>query len=425
MGITLGELVREKRLEKGFSQTELGRGIVTPSMISQIELGRVQPSYGVLQALAERLESPIEMFLELLKESTEWKSRLTFALWLKDSHNYSQAIPILEELIGDPECSRDDVIWHLIQCYMEEKQYEKAELILESQLIEYREKKNKKRYIQTLESIAQIKMSNHEYEVARTYLKQALKSLGPSDSLREGKILFKMAQCCAHLGMHEEAIQHYQTAYQLMADRCKSTELADLCYEMAVSYRNMFVFEKAEAYTVKAIELYQEMQREEERIRSVLHYGLLLAEWGRLEEAREKVESCVEEARTIQLQTLEIKATRILAEIALQKGNDHEAQSFAQSVLRNAEEAVIEQGHAHYILGKLAQKSERWMEAMEHLQKAAHLFSTCKSVHRFIQAASSWAECSKRTGDMVSAVEILTNMHETASQILKDRGIIL
>jgi HTH-type transcriptional regulator, quorum sensing regulator NprR len=425
MGITLGELVREKRLEKGFSQTELGRGIVTPSMISQIELGRVQPSYGVLQALAERLESPIEMFLELLKESAEWKSRLTFALWLKDSHNYSQAIPILEELIGDPECSRDDVIWHLMQCYVEEKQYEKAELLLKTQLIEYSEKKNKKRYIQTLESIAQIKMSKHEYEVARTYLKQALKSLGPSDSLREGNILYKMAQCCAHTGMHEEAIQHYQAAYHLMVDRSKSKELADLCYEMAVSFRTLYVFEKAETYTVKAIELYQEMQREEERIRSVLHYGLLLAEWGRLDEAREKVESCVDDARTIHCETLVIKATRILGEIALKEGNDHAAQSFAQSVLQNAADADIEQGHAHYILGTLAKKNEHWSEAMEHLQKAAHLFSICKSVHRYIQAASSWAECSKRSGDLVRAVEILTNMHETASQILKEKGIIL
>jgi tetratricopeptide (TPR) repeat protein len=167
------------------------------------------------------------------------------------------------------------------------------------------------------------------------------------------------------------------------------------------------------------------MNREEERIQSLLHYGLLLAEWGRPDEAREKVESCVQAARVIQAGKLESKAIRVLAELAYQRGEDQEAQYFAEAVLRHAADVPMEKGHAHYILGKLAQKDEKWLEAMEHLQQASEIFSSCRSVYRYLQASTSWAECTKRSGDIVKAVDILTQTHLTATHILNERGIVL
>ena len=51
-----GQRIRELRQERGLTQTELAKGIVTPSMISQIEAGKAHPSDALLKQLAMRLD---------------------------------------------------------------------------------------------------------------------------------------------------------------------------------------------------------------------------------------------------------------------------------------------------------------------------------------------------------------------------------
>lgn len=60
---TIGEKIREARLRRGFTQTELGADLVTPSMISQIESDKTRPSYHLLVAIANRLSLPLEYFM--------------------------------------------------------------------------------------------------------------------------------------------------------------------------------------------------------------------------------------------------------------------------------------------------------------------------------------------------------------------------
>jgi len=58
---TLGQIIREIRVEKDFSLRELSKKIkVTPAFLSDIELGRRNPSEKTLQIIARVLETPIE-----------------------------------------------------------------------------------------------------------------------------------------------------------------------------------------------------------------------------------------------------------------------------------------------------------------------------------------------------------------------------
>jgi len=65
---TLGEKIRELRLQRGLTQTGLGEGLVTPSMISQIEADRAKPSNTLIIGLANRLGMPVEYFVENLED---------------------------------------------------------------------------------------------------------------------------------------------------------------------------------------------------------------------------------------------------------------------------------------------------------------------------------------------------------------------
>jgi transcriptional regulator with XRE-family HTH domain len=65
---TIGEKIREVRTKRGLTQSDLSAGLVTASMISQIEADRAKPSYALLTSLANRLGMPVEYFMNDMDE---------------------------------------------------------------------------------------------------------------------------------------------------------------------------------------------------------------------------------------------------------------------------------------------------------------------------------------------------------------------
>ena len=62
--MTLGEKIKQARLEVGLSQRQLCGEKITRNMLSQIENGSARPSMTTLQYFAQRLGRPVSWFLE-------------------------------------------------------------------------------------------------------------------------------------------------------------------------------------------------------------------------------------------------------------------------------------------------------------------------------------------------------------------------
>ena len=62
--MSLGEALRQARLEAGLSQRALCGDEITRNMLSRIENGVAQPSMRTLQYLAGRLGKPMSYFLD-------------------------------------------------------------------------------------------------------------------------------------------------------------------------------------------------------------------------------------------------------------------------------------------------------------------------------------------------------------------------
>lgn len=62
--MTLGEKMKQARLEAGLSQRQLCGDVITRNMLSQIENGSAKPSMATLRCLAGRLGKPVSYFLE-------------------------------------------------------------------------------------------------------------------------------------------------------------------------------------------------------------------------------------------------------------------------------------------------------------------------------------------------------------------------
>ena len=62
--MTLGEKIKQARLEAGLSQRQLCGEEVTRNMLSQIENGAAMPSMGTLSYFARQLGKPVSYFLQ-------------------------------------------------------------------------------------------------------------------------------------------------------------------------------------------------------------------------------------------------------------------------------------------------------------------------------------------------------------------------
>lgn len=61
---TLGQRIRRIRRDRGLSLAKVGRSDFTRAFLSQVELGRAQPSTRVLRLIASRLGTEVEYLLE-------------------------------------------------------------------------------------------------------------------------------------------------------------------------------------------------------------------------------------------------------------------------------------------------------------------------------------------------------------------------
>lgn len=95
---TIGEKIRELRQQRGLTQSELADGIVTPSMISQIESDRAKPSYNLLNNLAIRLGMPIEYFVTEMDGQQSASATLAIARYYVEVGLPEKALEILNKI---------------------------------------------------------------------------------------------------------------------------------------------------------------------------------------------------------------------------------------------------------------------------------------------------------------------------------------
>ncbi len=63
-GESIGQRIRRLRRERGVSLAKIGGGDFTRAFLSQVELGRAQPSLRVLRVIADRLGTHVDYLLE-------------------------------------------------------------------------------------------------------------------------------------------------------------------------------------------------------------------------------------------------------------------------------------------------------------------------------------------------------------------------
>lgn len=109
--MSLGEKLRQARLDAGLSQRELCGGEITRNMLSCIENGTAQPSMRTLQFLAGRLGKPVSYFLEEQAVVSANQAVMASARQRYDVGQFEQAMAALEKYAApDPVYDREKAL---------------------------------------------------------------------------------------------------------------------------------------------------------------------------------------------------------------------------------------------------------------------------------------------------------------------------
>lgn len=122
--IELGKRIREARLSKKMTQSEVVGTFITRNMLSQIESGTATPSFKTLEYLSSVLDIPVNQLIPEPEQNTvthltDDEQYLNGKQYLL-KHNYSLAITTFENLLIEGNPLYDEISALLAKAYYEE-----------------------------------------------------------------------------------------------------------------------------------------------------------------------------------------------------------------------------------------------------------------------------------------------------------------
>lgn len=428
--MSLGRKIRELRISKGLTQSDLGSGLVTPSMISQIESDKANPSYKVLEAIAEKLETPLEFFLSDIQTQLEQTSAHKVARALLSSGSSERARLLLESLLENPSPNLNllEVKYDLADCYLSLEMYEDAIGIFETVLQTADQKEQSLVALQALNKLGIIEQRRRKYHLAIYHWKKAYERfplMAYPDPYLQSKILTNLGTIHNQLGEFKEALMYYDEAYKLLARSSHFEQIGFTYIGLGLSYKKMRDFEKASEYSQSAVAIFESLKNVKLAIEVKKNYGILKGEEGKHDEALSLFASCIEEFERHQYMVEAATVYGERARLLLRTMQFEEARSDCQKALSmiplaSPEAAPIlrTQASAEDALGHLD-------IAVEKMQMALQLFQENRLLAELAETYSMLGDLYQKQGDFARANECLQNMKRTMTENLKERGIIL
>jgi tetratricopeptide (TPR) repeat protein len=425
---TLGMKIRDLRIKKGYTQTDLAEGLVTPSMISQIEADKANPSYKLLEALAKRLEVSIDYFLNDIQEKLELDSRYKLARAMMQSQDYEKAIEILKELLNSPGMQSFEVKFDLAEAYLKNEDYEQAVEQLETLYREVSLDKDRRLVVQVLDQLAYCKIQRNDYILARHFLLQALREtrrLDEADRALKGKVLRKLADATAYLGPYEDAIEYYEDALTALQGTTELFEIGKAYEGLGDMFGKLEDFRKASDYTRSAITMYKSDHRVTNVGECKTKLGIYLSRLGDYEEAKrvyqEVLEDYQEQENDEQMGYVYVR----MGELYSFMGNYEQAMDYCQRGLAMIPEQSSLKAVSLEIFGRVAWEMKSAELAVASLSQAAARFEKEHLYPELIHVHTRLSHIYQSQGDLAAANTAMLQATRAMEESLKMKGLYL
>lgn len=374
--LSLGQRIRQARKELGFTQHELAQGIVTSSMICQIENGKAFPSYSVLQSLAERMNKPIEFFVSNTDATKRQRSSYTLAKALMASESYEKAYSLLKTLQENQNNDPGEFQMTFSECCQRLGKFEEASAPLDLLLSQAQQDGNIEQQITILQRLGDIAEQSAQYQLALYHWHKAYDLLSRDDvetSVRS-RLLTAMGNTYYKLGYLEESLHYLQEAYDSRESFMSLEEVGQMYLHLSLTYRDSNDYKQAAHFSEQAYIIFKSVTNLKLATDVKRSLGVLLGKQGQTEQALEILNECLELYQR-DLDSYNQGVTELEMAVLLQVAGDLEvAMKLLQSALAKLGDNELELARTHYLLADLYRQSSDLPTAIQHLNHSLHLY---------------------------------------------------
>lgn len=430
MPSTLGQKIKELRIQKGLTQSDLGAGMVTPSMISQIEADKANPSHKLLQAIAEKLETPIEYFLTDMQMQIEQIATYKVARAMMEAGEFESAIPILHELIEDPipQLHSTEIQFDLAECQLQTNNLDEAMDGFDKVLSSAATRKDTYMQILALSRLGIVEEKRHNYPLAIYHWQKALdflEKMDERDPFLAAELLRQLGEVYGYLGERTDALQSYERAHTYMDGTVNLKNIADLYRRLGLRFKEMGEFDRASEFSQHAISLYKGLKNIRLAIEVKENYGIVKGEGGDWREALQTLSSCLAEYQEYGYHDKVAHTHGEMARIYLANKAYSEAADHCEEALKMLGEDDLERGYVYRTFSTIRKEQSDFSSAIDFMEQSVTIFEKADLPREIAKSYSMLGDIYKDQGDLQKAIHSLEQMKLAMESNLKERGIVL
>lgn len=430
MKLTLGQKIRELRIRRGLTQSELSEGLVTPSMISQIESDKANPSHQLLTQISEKLETPIEYFLTDVESQLERVSAYKLAHAIMQKGDYQEAIQLLSQMSDTPstQISLTDIKYDLAFCYMQIGEPDKANELFESCLDSAITSKDNVQMIRVMNQLGAVSYSQQNLPIAIHYLKKAYdlaKKENYTDPFLLGQIASQLGTIHSQISEWGQAKEYFEEAAAALQGSHDLQQIADIYLELAKSYRDAENYELATHYSQAAGALYEALKSLRNVIDAEAQSGVILGETGSTEAGINVLNRCMELYQNFGFTNLTGSIHSSLARVYFQGQEYEKAIHHCQKALALNAKEDLEKATIYRMLATIELEKENYQDALGWIEKSAAIVEKTGAAADKVKIYAVYGDVYKKQGMYREAMESLEKMNSAMVENLRDRKVLV
>lgn len=335
----IGERIRQVRIHKGITQTELIKGICSNTYISKIESGKAKPSYSFITKIAEVLEVDTEFLLDVNMKNVEPDVHRIYESYISSRKIDSQDLALLKlhSRENHSNCTLIKIYYVLISYYTANNIEEAHQLVEQAKnIISHAQPAFENETSYYFHSLYKYFNANKNYSEALFYASLHLDSLQKEEtSLRAAKAYLNLAQVRTKIDEDLELARLYtKKALQIFKEQDFKEGIANSLAQLAIQYHRNDLYNDA----LKALD---ELSQFSEKVNKEYYAPILAYNYGRVYQKQKQFDQAV----TYMLQSIEydinadneeetIHALKILSNISIERKNWEEADDYLKRAFR-------------------------------------------------------------------------------------------
>lgn len=430
---SLGPKIRQRRLELGMTQGQLAQGLVSASAISQIESDKINPSYKLLVQIAERLEVPLDFFLEEKEGYLEQTTSHKLAKTLIVAQDYANAMPILENLLTTDGSNVDETELQLdlAICHLELRDYSKAQDLFEKVMVSSLKHDLLVTYTIALHRLGRLFYEQHNISLAFHYWQKAHESLQEAEDKGEAIDLFVKAEIITnlaithnHLGNYDRSTELFRESLALLQDTTNLHHLATNYLGLGKSSYGQKDYQLAEEYLQEAISIYKSLDNIAYSIRIKVNFAIIQGENGDPHTALETLYECLQEYKLHGFERHSSNAHAEVAKLLVQLSRFDEAKTHIDEAFVTCKPGSALRGECHYVRALWHHARDEHDTAIADARESMRLFLAVEAPQEYNKASLMLSDIYKSLGDYKSATLALEESQQAIQNYLKEKGYL-